>query len=417
MILSKYFSENPVKFWIKMVAGLIMGIIIGSYIGPDSIFLEPMRVIGMIFIRLLNFAVFPLLLLSGIRCFVFLRQNRRLFIILVKSLGYFVLLTAIGATIGIVLGDVMQPGLGVAIRELESPLSIQYPGTSQFIVGVVPDSFLQFIESSFGMLSIIFIAFLIGVGILLAGEDSAPFLELVESIDNTIHRLNLIILEFLPIGIFAYIGYQIGFMTSDSVMPYLKLILVIVAGSFIHIFIVQALLVFFLTKINPFKFIHAVIPAAIIGWMSGNRHTAYPVLVENIEHNLGAERQVFTFVAGLGTTFSLSGSGIAAGVSTLFVAQAYGLDLSVYLQIIIVLLITVSTLKLDGLREGGLILLSVVLAQIIKLPAEGYALILGVTGIIFQIETVVNVMGNAAVSFIVSRSEGSAVPITVRDFI
>ncbi len=405
------------KFWIKMVAGLVMGIIIGSYISPDSIFLEPMRVIGIIFIRLLNFAVVPLLFISGIRCFVFLRQNRRLFIILVKSLGYFILLTVIGATIGIILGDVLQPGLGVAIRELESPLRIQYPETSQFIVGVVPESFLEFIESGFGMLSIIFVAFLIGVGILLAGEDSAPFLELVESVDNTFHRLNLIILEFLPIGIFTYIGYQMGFMTSENVMPYLKLLLVIIAGSFIHIFIVQALLVFFLTKINPFKFLHAVVPAAIIGWVSGNRYTAYPVLVENIEHNLGAERQVFTFVAGLGTTFSLSGSSIAAGVSTLFVAQAYGLDLSVYLQVIIVLLITVSTLKLDGLREGGLILLFVVLAQIIKLPAEGYALILGITGIIFQIETVVNVMGNASVSFVVSHSEGSAAPVKLRDFI
>ena len=103
------------KFWIKMVAGLFLGIIVGSYLGPDSIILEPMRVIGVVFIRVLNFLVFPLLFFSAMRSVAFLRQNRRLFIVLVKSLGYFLLLTAVGATIGIVLGDVLEPGLGDAI--------------------------------------------------------------------------------------------------------------------------------------------------------------------------------------------------------------------------------------------------------------------------------------------------------------
>ena len=101
----------------------------------------------------------------------------------------------------------------------------------------------------------------------------------------------------------------------------------------------------------------------------------------------------------------------------MFVAQAYGLDLSVYLQVIIVLLITVSTLKLDGIREGSLVLLSVVLAHIVKLPAEGYAILLGITGLIFQIETVVNIMTTATVSYIIGASEGAVQTVKTRDFI
>jgi Na+/H+-dicarboxylate symporter len=266
-------------------------------------------------------------------------------------------------------------------------------------------------------LSLLFVSFLIGAGINLAGEESETFHNLIDSIDATLHRINLSILEFLPIGIFTYMGYQLGFMTFDSVLPYFKLLLVIVAGCFIHIFIVQGLLVYFLTRTNPFTFIHAVMPAAILAYISGNRYTAYPVLVENLEHNLGANRQVMTFVSGLGTAFSLSGSAIAAGVSTMFIAQAYGLDLSIYLQVIIVLLITVSTLKLDGLQEGSLILLSVVLAYIVKLPAEGYAILLSITGLIYQIESVVNVVGNATVSYIISSSENAVTGVRLRDFI
>jgi Na+/H+-dicarboxylate symporter len=405
------------KFWIKMVAGLFLGIVIGSYIGPESIFLEPLRVVGVVFIRVLNFLVFPLLLLTAVRSVVFLRQNRRLFVVLVKSLGWFLLLTAVGATIGMVLGDVLLPGKGVSVGSFESPEILYYPETSRFIVEVVPESLLYFIGSQYAVLSLLFISFLLGVGILLAGEEGERFHGLIDSMDATLHRLNLIILEFLPIGIFTYMGYQLGFMTFDNVMPYLKLLLVIVAGCFIQVFIVQGLLVFFLTKTNPFVFLHAVIPAAILGYLSGNRYTTYPVLVESMEHNLGADRRVMTFISGLGTAFGLSGSAIAAGVSTMFIAQAYGLDVSVYLKVIIVLLITVSTLKLDGLREGSLVLLSVVLARIVKLPAEGYAMLLGITGLIFQIETVVNVLGNATVSYIVSASEGGVTAVRVRDFI
>jgi proton glutamate symport protein len=162
---------------------------------------------------------------------------------------------------------------------------------------------------------------------------------------------------------------------------------------------------------------HAIIPSAIVGYISGNRYTVYPTLVENVEHNLGADRLALTFVAGLGTAFSMSGSAIAAGISTMFIAQVYGLDLSVYLQVIIVLLITASTLKLDGLREGSFVVLSVVLAYIIKLPAEGYAMLLGITGLIYQIETVVNVVGNATVSYILSSSENAVTPVQLRDFL
>jgi Na+/H+-dicarboxylate symporter len=405
------------KFWIKMIAGLVLGIIVGSYLGPDSIMLEPMRVVGVIFIRMLNFLVFPLLFLSAMRSIAFMRRYRRLFMVLVKSLGYFLLLTAVGATIGIVLGDVLEPGLGVKVGSYESPKTLFYPGTSDFVLQVVPQSFVEFLQSGYAVLSVLFISFLIGAAILLAGEEAEPFHRLVDSVDATMHRLNLIVLEFLPIGIFAYIGFQLGFMTFDVVMPYFKLILVIVAGSFIHIFIVQGLLIYFLTRTNPFTFIHAMLPAAITSYISGNRYTAYPALVENVEHNLGADRRVVTFIMGLGTAFSMSGSAIAAAASTMFISQVYGLDVSVYLQVIIVLLITASTLKMDGLREGSLIILSIVLSHIIKLPAEGYAILLGVMGLVYQIETVVNVFGNATVSYIISHSERAVSSVRIKDFL
>jgi len=406
------------KFWIKMVAGLFLGILVGVYLKPGSVLLESLRVVGVLFFRLFSFAFFPLLLFSCIRSIIYLKKNKKLFILLIKALGYFLLLSAVGATIGVVLGDVLYPGEGSSIKELESPVLIDYPGTSQFIREIVPDSIFDFLSSGYTALPIIFVAFLVASGILLSSEDSEKFHSLVVSIvDETIHRLNLMVLEFLPVGIFTYAGYLMGFMTHDKLMPYLKLIMVIIAGSFIQIFIVQALMVFFITKMNPFRFIHAVLPAGIMGFIYANRYTAYPVLIENIEKNLGAEREVVTFVTGLGCAFSLSGSALACGVSTLYVAQTYGLELSVYLKIIIVLLITVSTLKLDGIKEGGLVLLSVILSRIVKLPAEGYALILGITLIIYQIETIVDVMGNACVSYILSHSEEAVRQVSIRDFI
>jgi Na+/H+-dicarboxylate symporter len=417
MILSKKYGDRPMKFWIKMIAGLVIGIIVGIYITPSSLFYEPFRVIGLLFFRLMGFLVLPLLLASGIRCAINLRTGRRLLIVIAKTMAYFLLLTVVGSVIGITLGHALKPGIGINIAELESPMVINYPDTSSFILGVVPQGWFAFIRSEYAVLSIVFIAFLIAVGIILARDEADEFHSLIISIDNTFHRINGIVLEFLPMGIFAYIGYTMGSFTVTQIMPFLKLILVVVAGCFIQVFIVQAMLVYATTRTNPFKFIHAILSSCILGYVSGNRHTAYPVLVYNIEHNLGADRETFTFVAGLGLAFSLSGSAIASGVATQFVAQIYGLDLSIYLEIIIVLLITVATLKLDGIHEGGLVLLSIVLSRIIKLPAEGYALILGIAAIIYQIETVVNVSGNACVSYIIAHSEDAVAEVALKDFI
>jgi Na+/H+-dicarboxylate symporter len=411
------FGEWMMKFWIKMAAGLVLGIIVGSYIGAGSLFLEPLRIVGLLFFRVLNFLVFPLLLLSTIRSILYLKSQKRLFLSLVKTVGFHLLLTAVGAAVGIVLGDVLRPGAGINIEEFESPVVLQYPFTTQYILDMVPESIFGFLKSGYAVLALLFISFLIAVGIILAKEESEEFHTLVISIDKTFHRLNLMVLEFLPIGIFTYIGYTLGFMTAGEIMPYLKLVLIITAGSFIQIFIVQAMLVFIFTKTNPFKFIHAVVPACMVGYVSGNRYTSYPVLVEVMEHNLGADPEVFTFLAGVGTVLGLSGSALAAGVSTLFVAQVYGLDLSIYLQIIIVLLITVSTLKLDGMNNGSIVILSVILAYVVKLPAEGYALILGISSIVFRIETVVNVTGNAAVSYICSYSEKGISNVRLKDFL
>lgn len=405
------------KFWIKMVASLIIGIVVGGYLGPDSLFVEPFRTVGMLFLHVVEFLVLPLMLLSAIRMVVKLRSERRLGLVFIKAMGYFILLTVVGAAIGMALGEFLQPGVGFNIGELESPTRVRFPDTADYLLSIVPSSVIDLFRSGYGVLIIVFTAFLVGVGILLAREEGEQFRGFVVSFDNVVHRINMIVLEFLPIGIFLYIGYLMGFMTGSTIMPYLKLILIVAAGAFIQIFIILTLLVYFTTRINPFKFLLGVLPALILGYVSGNRYTAYPALVETVEKNLGADREVFTMVAGLGTTFSLSGSAIVAGVSTLFVSQVYGLDLSIYLQIIVVFLITVSSLKMDGLTEGGLVLLSVVLGHIVKLPAEGYALIMGITLVLSQIETVVNVAGTAAVSYIVANAEEAVEQVPVSDFL
>jgi Na+/H+-dicarboxylate symporter len=405
------------KFWIKMIAGLIMGIIVGTYIQPGSISLEPMRIIGALFFKLLNFAVFPLLFVTSVRNCLYLRSNKRLFLVMLKSLGYFIFLTVSGSVIGIVLGGLFQPGVGINIKALESPAVIQYPETGEYILKVVPDSLIAFLRPGNAVLAALFVSFLVAIGLILAKEEGEAFHTIIISIDRTLHRLNRMVLEFLPIGIFTYVGYTMGIGRFANIMPYLKLVLTIIAGSFVQIFVIQALLVFFVSKLNPFKFIHAVIPACITAYVSGNRYTAYPVLVETVENNLGVDREVFTFTAGLGTAFSFSGSAVAAGVSTMFVAQAYGLDLSVYLQILMVFFIALATLKLDGIRDGSIVVLSVILAQVVKLPAEGYALVLAIAAVIYQIESVVNITGTGAVSYIISNAEGAVSNVAVKDFI
>ena len=405
------------KFWIKMVAGLFLGIVIGSYIGPASFSYEPLRVIGTFFLKLFNFAVLPLLIFSSVRSIISLKTNKRLFMVLVKSLGYFILLTAVGAAVGLIMGDILKPGVGVNIQEVASPSSFYYPSTAEFILSIVPGSIEEFLKFGYAVLAILLVSYLAASAIILTKDDADQFHSLIISIEKTIHRLNLIVLEFLPIGIFAYIGYTMGSLNAAKVMPFLRLIFVVIAAAFVQVFVVQALFVFFKTKLNPFKFLLTVIPSGIMAYVSGHRYTAYPVLIESMEHNLGADRELMTFVTGLGTAFSMSGTALATGVCTLFVAQAYGLSLSVYLQIIIVLILTFATFKMDGLKEGTIVLLTMLLGQVVKLPDEGYALLVGGTMIIDQIAALVDVTGNATISYVVAHSEEAVQNVNMKDFL
>jgi Na+/H+-dicarboxylate symporter len=405
------------KFWIKMVAGLFLGIVIGSYIGPASFSYEPLRVIGMFFLKLFNFAVLPLLLFSSVRSLISLRTNKRLFVVLVKSLGYFILLTAVGAAVGLIMGGVLKPGVGVNIQEAASPSSFYYPSTADFILNIVPGSIEEFLKSGYAVLAVLFVSYLAASAIILTKSDADPLHALIVSIEKTLHRINLIVLEFLPVGIFAYVGYTMGSLNAVKVMPFLKLYFVAIAAAFVQVFIVQALFVFFKTKLNPFKFLLTVVPSGIMGYVSGHRYSAYPVLIESMEHNLGADRELVTFVTGIGTAFGLSGTALVTAVTALFVAQAYGLSLSVYLQIIIVLILTFATMKMDGIREGTIVLLTVLLSQIVKLPDEGYALVLGSTMIVDQIAAVVDVTGNAAISYIICHSEEGVKSVSMKDFL
>ncbi len=405
------------KYWVKMIAALVMGLVIGTYINPDSSFIIPLKTIGIMFFRILGFLVFPLILFSTVKTILYLKAQRRVFLVLIKSIGYFLLLTIIGAAIGVVLGDVLEPGVGINIKQMETPQVIHYPKTTDFLVNIVPDNVFNFLKSTKTVYPVIFIAYLIAIGIGLAASKAELFSNLITSIDETLHKINLIILEFLPIGIFTYIGYLLGTRTLDFIFPYLKLILIVIGGAFLHIFIVQTILIYITTKKNPFVVIHAVLPTLILSGVSANRYISYTSLVENIEHNLGAERDVFTFTTGIGVAMSLSGAAVSAGVMTLFIAQAYGLDLSVYLQIIIVFLITLFSLKLDGTFKGGLVILSVVLSHIVKLPQEGYTLIIGIVPVLLQIETVVNIMGNATISYIIAKSEKGVSDVPLKQFI
>lgn len=405
------------KFWIKMVAGLFLGIVIGSYIGPESFSYEPLRVIGSFFLKLFNFAVLPLVVFSAVRSILALRTNKRLFVILAKSLGYFILLTAVGAAVGLVMGDILKPGVGVDIKEAASPSAFYYPSVPDFILSIVPGSIEEFLKSGYAVLAALFVAYLTASAIILAKSDADPLHALIVSVDQTLHRLNLIVLEFLPVGIFAFVGYTMGSLDAVKVMPFLKLYFVAIAAAFVQVFIVQALFVFFKTKLNPFKFLLTVVPSGIMGYVSGHRYTAYPVLIESMEHNLGADRELTTFVTGIGTAFGLSGTALVTAVTTLFVSQAYGLSLSVYLQIITVLILTFATMKMDGIREGTIVLLTVLLSQIVKLPDEGYALVLGSTMIVDQIAAVVDVTGNAAISYIICHSEGGVKSVNMKDFL
>ncbi|MEX1011353.1 MAG: dicarboxylate/amino acid:cation symporter [Balneolaceae bacterium] len=415
----------------KIIFGLILGLLWGllsSYAGWNEFTVNYIRPFGTIFVDLLKLIAIPLILASLIVGISSLNDTAQLSRMGGKTILFYLVTTTCAILIGLTAVNLIQPGkmLPEATRtslmesyseqvEQRGEVATEVGERSplQFLVDVVPENLFEAASDNSNMLQVVFIAVLIGIGVIgipaMKGEVLVRFFD---ALNDAIIKIVDIVMLFAPYGVFALMASVIVDLAGDDPANAVSLLRALGGYSFtvalallIHVLIVYSTLFKMFSRMRLRDFFRAIRPAILLGFSTSSSAATLPVTMERVEKHLGVDEEVASFVLPIGVTVNMDGTSLYQAVAAVFIAQALGMDLSIAQQLTIVLTATLASIGAAGVPGAGIIMLVIVL-QAIQVPVEGIALILGVDRILDMLRTAVNITGDAAVAVAVAYTEG-----------
>lgn len=322
-----------------------------------------------------------------------------------KTLGYYLLTTAFAVMIGLLLAKIFVPGAGLSIPVVVEKATNDAPALVDTLLNIIPKNPLQgMVEGN--MLQIITFALFLGIGATsLSDEKSRPFINFFDSLAEIMYKITGFIMSLAPIGVFALITPVVASNGMDVIIPLIKVIGVVYLGCILQTLFVYSTTVRLFTRISPVKFIKGMLPAGVTAFSTSSSSGTLPVSIKCVKENLGVSDKIASFVLPLGATINMGGTALYQGVCALFIAQVYGLDLTMTQIGTIVLTATLGAIGTAGVPGAGLIMLSIVLSSV-GLPLEGLTLIAGIDRLLDMARTSVNVIGDIATAVVVGASEG-----------
>lgn len=399
----------------QIFIGLVLGIIVGGiFYGSESAqnFLQPF---GDLFIRLIKMIVVPIVLSSIIVAIAGVGDLKSVGKLGGKSLAYFVCMTLVAIAVGLIAGNVFQPGSGLNKQELQQTDISTYVKTSEEQEGKsIADTLLHIVPTNpveamveGDMLAIIFFAVVFGLGIAAIGDKGKPVLRFFEGTAKAMFYVTNLFMKYAPIGVFALIGVTISKYGFSSLIPLGKLAIT-VYGTMIFFVLVVLGLVAKLVGFSIFKLLKMIKEELILAFSTASSETVLPRLMDKMEQ-AGSPKHIATFVIPTGYSFNLDGSVLYQAVASLFIAQMYGIELSIGQQITLMLVLMVTSKGMAGVPGVSFVVLLATFSTI-GLPAEGLAFIAGIDRILDMGRTAVNVVGNSLASIVVAKWEGQFNP-------
>lgn len=401
----------------QILIGLVLGVAVGGlFYGSDTAqsILQPF---GDLFIRLIKLIVVPIVLSSIIVAIAGVGDIKSVGKLGGKSLAYFIGMTLVAIAVGLVSGNVFQPGAGLNMDNLEQgdisgyvETSVEQEGKSiaDTLLHIVPTNpFQAMVEGD--MLAIIFFAVVFGLGIAAIGEKGKPVLRFFEGMANAMFYVTNLFMKYAPVGVFALIGVTISKYGSASLIPLGKLALTVYGTMVFFVIVVLGLLAKFV-GINIFKLLKLIKEELILAFSTSSSETVLPRIMEKME-KAGSPKHIATFVIPTGYSFNLDGSVLYQAIAALFVAQMFGIDLSIWQQITLMLVLMITSKGMAGVPGVSFVVLLATFSTI-GLPAAGLAFIAGIDRILDMGRTAVNVVGNSLAALVIAKWEGQFNPPT-----
>ncbi|UII69871.1 glutamate/aspartate:proton symporter GltP [Pseudomonas sp. HN11] len=402
----------------QILFGLILGIVVGAVLNRYSsdkawwiaTMLQPA---GELFIRLIKMIVIPIVISSLIVGIAGVGDSKKLGRIGIKTLVYFEIITTLAIVVGLLLANFFQPGHGIDMSQLRTSDISQYEKTTSEVqsnhafistlLNLVPSNVFAAIVRG-DMLAIIFFSVMFGLGLAsLKDELRQPLVSALEGISQSMFKVTHMIMRYAPIGVFALISVTVANFGFGSLWPLARLVTLVYA-SIVFFGVVVFGLVARVCGFSVWKLILILKAEIILGYSTASSETVLPRIIEKMEA-YGAPRAITRFVVPTGYSFNLDGSTLYQSIAALFIAQLYGIDLSIVQQITLVLTLMVTSKGIAGVPGVSFVVLLATLGSV-GIPLEGLAFIAGVDRIMDMARTALNIVGNALAVLVVARWEG-----------
>ncbi|MDN5388311.1 MULTISPECIES: cation:dicarboxylate symporter family transporter [Bacillus] len=395
----------------QIFLGLILGVAAGAiWFGNPAVatYLQP---VGDLFLRLIKMIVIPIVVSSLIVGVAGAGSGKKVGRLGFRTILYFEIITTFAIVLGLLLGNIIQPGHGVNFSGAEKQDISQYVETEKAAsTKSVADTFLHIVPTNFfqslaegDLLAIICFTVLFALGVSAIGEKGKPVLSFFEATSQAMFHVVNIVMKFAPFGVFALIGVTVSKFGFSSLLSLGKLVLLVYLALAFFLIVIFGI-VGKLCGINIFKFLAYMKDELLLAYSTSSSETVLPRVMEKME-KIGCPKGIVSFVIPIGYTFNLDGSVLYQAIAALFLAQVYGIDLSIGQQLTLILVLMVTSKGMAAVPGTSFVVLLATLGTI-GVPAEGLAFIAGVDRIMDMARTVVNLTGNALAAVVMSKWEG-----------
>lgn len=401
------------QIFIALLIGALFGVVIhywipSSYIKDTVIVEGVLYVVGQGFIRLMQMLVVPLVFCSLICGSMAIGDTKTLGKVGVKTIGFYLVTTALAVCVALGSALLINPGRGLDMDAVQKgTVSSTTEATSlvDTLLNIIPKNPVQSMANG-DMLPIIVFALFVGIMLAKLGTRGSVVANFFSQFNDVMMEMTMAIMKIAPIGVFCLIARTFATVGFSAFAPMLKYMGNVTLALAIQCLVVYQILLFVFTRLNPFKFIKKFLPVMGFAFSTATSNATIPMSIDTLSKKMGVSKQISSFTIPLGATINMDGTSIMQGVAVVFIAQAYGIPLTMGNLATVVVTATLASIGTAGVPSVGLVTLAMVLNSV-GLPTEGIALIMGIDRILDMLRTAVNITGDAVCTTIIARQQGA----------
>lgn len=407
----KKLSLSTIIF-IALLTGAIFGILIHYFI-PEGYFRDTILINGILyvlgngFIRLMQMLVVPLVFCSLVCGAMAIGDTKTLGTVGVKTIIFYLITTALAVCLALSVASLINPGLGMheTVSDTSAAVETTTINFADTLLNIIPKNIFNSLANG-DMLPVIVFALFTGILLASMGNRVSTVANFFSQFNDIMMEMTTAVMKVAPVGVFCLIAKTFAGIGFDAFVPMLKYMGSVILALALQCFVVYQVLLFLFTRLNPFRFIRKFFPVMTFAFSTSTSNATIPLSIDTLFKKIGVSKRISSFTIPLGATINMDGTSIMQGVAVIFIAQAYGIDLTPSALATVVATATVASIGTAGVPSVGLVTLSMVLTSV-GLPTEGIALIMGIDRILDMLRTAVNITGDAVCTTIIARQQGA----------